>query len=63
MYTGWSLYRIELHHPEGVTIGENSMIGASSVVSKDIPLNQMWGNLIRFIKTIEDLDENTLKVR
>ena len=34
-----------------VTIGENSIIGAGSVVTKDIPANEIWaGNPARFIK-------------
>lgn len=33
-----------------VTIGENSIIGAGSVVTKDIPANEIWaGNPARFI--------------
>lgn len=28
---------------KGVTIGENSIIGACSVVTKDIPKNEIWG--------------------
>lgn len=27
----------------GVTIGENSIVGAASVVTKDIPDNEIWG--------------------
>jgi len=33
----------------GVTIGRNAMIGAGSVVTKDIPDNELWlGNPARF---------------
>lgn len=34
-----------------VTIGKNSIVGAGSVVTKDIPENEIWGgNPARFIK-------------
>lgn len=37
----------------GVTIGENSVIGAGSVVTKDVPDNEMWfGNPAKFHKKI-----------
>lgn len=37
----------------GVTIGENSVVGAGAVVIKDIPDNQLWGGVpARFIKDI-----------
>ena len=36
-----------------VTIGENSIIGAGSVISKSIPANEIWaGNPVKFIKNI-----------
>ena len=34
-----------------VTIGENSIVGAGSIVTKDIPANEIWaGNPARFIR-------------
>ena len=37
---------------KGVTIGENAVIAAGSVVVKDVPANEVWGgNPARFIKT------------
>lgn len=41
----------------GITIGENAMVGAGSVVTKDIPANEVWvGNPARFVKRI-DIEE------
>lgn len=38
---------------KGVTIGKNSIIGACSLVSRDIPDNEIWGgNPIKFIKKV-----------
>lgn len=40
---------------KGVTIGENAVIAAGSVVSKNIPDNEIWGgNPAEFIKKIEN---------
>lgn len=40
---------------KGVTIGSNSIIGAGSVVSKDIPANQIWaGNPATFVRKINN---------
>lgn len=37
----------------GITIGENSLIGAGSVVTKDVPENEIWiGNPAKFLKNI-----------
>ncbi|MGN0730484.1 MAG: acyltransferase [Treponema sp.] len=37
----------------GITIGENAMIGAGSVVTKDVPGGELWvGNPARFIRRI-----------
>lgn len=38
---------------KGVTIGENSIVGAGSVVAKSIPANQIWGgNPAKFIRNL-----------
>lgn len=38
----------------GITIGENAMIGAGSVVTKDIPAGELWvGNPAKFIRKID----------
>jgi len=40
---------------KGITIGENSIIGAGSVVTKDIPDNEIWGgNPCKFIKKLSN---------
>lgn len=37
-----------------VTIGENAIVGAGSIVTKDIPANEVWaGNPARFIRKRE----------
>jgi acetyltransferase-like isoleucine patch superfamily enzyme len=37
----------------GVTIGDNSIVGSGSVVTKNVPENQVWaGNPAKFIKKI-----------
>lgn len=39
---------------KGVTVGKHSIVGAGSVVTKDIPDNEVWaGNPAKFIKKIE----------
>lgn len=38
---------------KGVTIGERSVIGAGSVVTKDIPSDELWaGNPVKFIRKL-----------
>jgi len=37
----------------GVTIGEDAMIGAGSVVTRDVPAGELWlGNPARFVKLL-----------
>ena len=37
----------------GVTVGKNSMVGAGSLVTKDIPDNELWfGNPAKFVRKI-----------
>lgn len=39
----------------GVTIGENALVGAGSVVTKNIPANEVWaGNPAKFLKKTND---------
>ena len=41
----------------GLTIGENVVIGAGSVVTKDIPSGELWlGNPARFVKLIDKIN-------
>ena len=38
----------------GITIGENAMIGAGSLVTKSVPANQLWyGNPAKFIRELK----------
>ncbi|MBP5328965.1 MAG: N-acetyltransferase [Spirochaetaceae bacterium] len=38
----------------GITIGENAMIGAGSVVTKDVPANTLWyGNPAKFVRELK----------
>lgn len=39
----------------GITVGENSLIGAGSVVTKDVPANEIWiGNPAKFYKKLNN---------
>ncbi len=38
----------------GITIGENAMIGAGSVVTKDVPASELWlGNPAKFVRKLD----------
>jgi acetyltransferase-like isoleucine patch superfamily enzyme len=40
---------------KGVTIGENSIVGTGSVVTKSIPANEIWaGNPAKFIRNLQE---------
>lgn len=44
----------------GITIGDNSVIGAGSVVTKDVPANVVAvGNPCRILRAINDEDMQT----
>ncbi|KMQ70418.1 dTDP-6-deoxy-3,4-keto-hexulose isomerase [Chryseobacterium koreense CCUG 49689] len=39
----------------GITVGENALIGAGSVLTKDVPANEIWvGNPAKFFKKLEN---------
>lgn len=39
----------------GLTIGENSVVGAGSVVTKDVPAGEIWvGNPAYFVRKVKD---------
>lgn len=41
----------------GITIGENAMVGAGSVVTKDVPAGELWyGNPARFRRMVSEAD-------
>lgn len=44
---------------KGVNIGDRAIIGSGSVVTKNVPENQVWaGNPARFVRALEENDEN-----
>ena len=46
----------------GVTVGENTIVGAQSFVNKDLPPNEVWaGSPARFIITLEQYSEKLKK--
>lgn len=48
----------------GITIGENAMVGAGSVVTKDVPAGELWyGNPARFVSMIENINNKMVKLQ
>jgi acetyltransferase-like isoleucine patch superfamily enzyme len=42
----------------GLTIGENAVVGAGSVVTKDVPAREIWvGNPAQYIKKVDELKQ------
>ena len=52
------LDRRECHRAAGVTIGDNAVIGANSLVTKDIPANTVaYGSPCKVIREINERDD------
>ncbi|OHA13820.1 MAG: acetyltransferase [Candidatus Tagabacteria bacterium RIFCSPLOWO2_01_FULL_39_11] len=48
----------------GVTVGENTIVGAQSFVNRDLPPNEVWaGSPARFLMTREEYSEKLKKWR
>ncbi|MBI3046055.1 MAG: acyltransferase [Candidatus Harrisonbacteria bacterium] len=48
----------------GITVGENTIVGAQSFVNKDLPPNEVWaGSPARFLMTTEEYSEKLRKRR
>lgn len=46
----------------GVTIGDNCIVAAGAIVTKNIPQNQVWGGIpAKFLMTLEDYQKNCEK--
>lgn len=47
---------------KGVTIGDNSIIGAGSVVTKDVPKNTVWaGNPAKYLMSLDEYRDKKIK--
>lgn len=58
----WAYIGSGTHILPGVTIGENSMIAAGSIVTKSVPNNELWGGVpAKFICKVEEFISNNLK--